>query len=340
MATSLALKYRPQKWDDLVEQDAVKITLAQQIKENNIAHALLFCGSAGCGKTTAARIFANEVNHGYGIPEELDAASHNSVDDIRAIIERAQTKSLEGEYRIIILDESHMLSISAQNALLKILEEPPEKVIFILCTTNPEKLAPTILSRVQRYDFKKISFNGILNRLKFVLDNEDITTWDTDALSYIAKMSNGGMRTSLTLLDRCISYSSDLTVDNVIKALGITGYADMNNLTVCLVKYDFNHVIGVLNDICNSGVDIKSWIKQYTNFVLDVIKYQITSNFDYIQIPNTFADKLNNFKSVDLYWLLDCLVKLNNDLKYDTTPKETVEASLILSAIHQKESES
>ncbi len=339
MAVSLALKYRPQKWEDLVEQDAVKITLAQQIKENNIAHALLFCGSAGCGKTSASRIFANEVNHGCGIPEELDAASHNSVDDIRAIIERAQTKSLDSEYRIIILDESHMLSISAQNALLKILEEPPEKVIFILCTTNPEKLAPTILSRVQRYDFKKISFDGILNRLKFVLTSENIATWDEDALSYIAKMSNGGMRTCLTLLDRCISYSSNLTVDNVIKALGITGYDDMYKLTDYLVKYDFKNVIKTLNDICSSGVDIKNWITQYTNFILDVIKYQITANFDYIQIPNTFSNMLNSLKSFDLYWILDCLVKLDVDLKYDTTPKETVEATLILSAIHKKESD-
>lgn len=334
MAISLAVKYRPQKWDEVVGQTALKITLEQQLKENNIAHALLFCGSSGTGKTTVGRIFANEINNWQGKPIELDAASNNSVDDIRSITEQAKTKSLDSEYKVIILDECHVLSNAAQNALLKILEEPPESTIFILCTTNPEKLLPTILSRVQRYDFKKIAYEAILGRLEYILQSECSEgakyTWNEEALSYIARLGDGGMRASISMLDKCLSYCPNLTVESVTSALGITGYEDMFILMKYLVHKDAKGTIGTLNEIYMSGVDIKQWIKQFTNFILDVEKFQVTGNYLFIQIPNTYDEQLKQADDFDLHWVLDALVKLNSELKYDTTPKETVESWLLL----------
>lgn len=172
---ALALKYRPKTFDDVSEQGAVKAILQNQIDTNTIKHGYLFTGPAGCGKTTAARIFANEINHGLGLPIELDAASNNSVDDIRRICDEAQTKALDSEFKVFILDEVHSLSNQAWQAFLKTLEEPPAKAIFILCTTNPEKIPATILSRVQRYNFQKISQKGIVDRLTYILEQEGYT---------------------------------------------------------------------------------------------------------------------------------------------------------------------
>lgn len=174
MATkALAVKYRPTVWEDVTEQNSTKIILQQQIESGEVKNAYLFCGPAGCGKTTCARIFANEVNHLQGNPIELDAASNNGVDDVRNIIQQAQTQSLNSEYKIFIIDECHALSNSAWQAMLKIIEEPPAKSIFIFCTTNPERIPKTILSRVQRYDFNRISTEGIVNRLKYILEQEN-----------------------------------------------------------------------------------------------------------------------------------------------------------------------
>lgn len=169
---SLATKYRPQSWGDVTEQLSVITILQNQLNTGEIQHAYLFVGSAGCGKTTTARIFAKEINKGRGNPVELDGASNNSVDDVRKIIQQAKVKSMDSEYRIFILDEIHALSNNAWQALLKVLEEPPKTAIFIMCTTNPEKIPKTILSRVQRFDFKRISQQGIVERLKYVLNQE------------------------------------------------------------------------------------------------------------------------------------------------------------------------
>ena len=174
MATkALAIKYRPKTWNDVSEQNSTKIILQQQLESGEVKNAYLFCGPAGCGKTTCARIFANDINKGEGNPIELDAASNNGVEDVRNIIQQAKTKSLDSEYKIFIIDECHALSNSAWQAMLKIIEEPPAKSIFIFCTTNPERIPKTILSRVQRYDFNRISTEGIVNRLKYILEQEN-----------------------------------------------------------------------------------------------------------------------------------------------------------------------
>ena len=165
---ALATKYRPTTFDDVVGQDSTKIILQQQLETGEFKNAYLFVGSAGTGKTTCARIFADEINKHEGTPIELDAASNNGVDDVRNIIQQAKTKSLDSEYKVFIIDECHSLSNTAWQAFLKLIEEPPAKSIFIFCTTNPEKIPKTILSRVQRFDFKRISQDGIVDRLDYI----------------------------------------------------------------------------------------------------------------------------------------------------------------------------
>lgn len=170
---TLAVKYRPLSFDDVVEQDEVKAILRQQLQTGTTKNAYLFVGSAGTGKTTCARIFANEINNFKGNPIEMDAASNNSVDDARDLIQQAKTKSIDSDYKVFIIDECHMLTNAAWNALLKLIEEPPAKSIFIFCTTDPQKIPKTILSRVQRYDFQRISQQGIVDRLKSIIDTEN-----------------------------------------------------------------------------------------------------------------------------------------------------------------------
>ena len=170
---TLAVKYRPQSFDDVTEQSSIKTILQQQLENEEVKNAYLFCGGAGTGKTTCARIFASEINNHQGNPIEMDAASNNGVDDARDLINQAKTKSLDSEYKVFIIDECHMLSTGAWNALLKLIEEPPAKSIFIFCTTDPQKIPKTILSRVQRYDFNRISQEGIVNRLKWIIEMEN-----------------------------------------------------------------------------------------------------------------------------------------------------------------------
>ena len=171
--TSLAVKYRPKDFSDLTEQGAIKDILTNQIETKTFQHGYLFTGPAGTGKTTSARIFANMINQGKGTPIEVDAASNSGVDNIRQIIDDAKKKPLDAEYKIFIIDECHALSSGAWQAMLKLLEEPPKFSIFILATTNPEKIPPTILSRVQRFQFNKISTDGIYQRLKYIIESEN-----------------------------------------------------------------------------------------------------------------------------------------------------------------------
>lgn len=336
--TSLAVKYRPNNWDSVVEQDSTKIILKQQLYSGEFQHAYLFVGGAGTGKTTCARIFANEINEGKGIPIELDAASHSSVDDVRGIIEQAQTKSLYSEYKVFIVDECHSLSGTAWQAFLKLLEEPPAKSIFIFCTTNPEKIPATILSRVQRYNFHRISQEGIHDRLMYIYQTECLENkWQlsqsyVSAFDYIAKIANGGMRDAITLLDKCLSYSTDLTIENVLKAIGNADYVTMMNLTDAIIYADNKEIINIIEDVNADGVDLKQFIKQFLNFVLDVSKYSL-AGIEFTNLPNTEGlVKWLNKKSKEfdkILTLLDILVNLNSEIKYDDNPKYMIEATLL-----------
>lgn len=343
MAQALALKYRPHKFSDLTEQRAVVKILENQIATDTIKHGYLFVGAAGTGKTTSARIFADMINKSFGEPIELDAASNNSVDDIRRITEEAQTKSLDSEYKVFIIDECHMLSNSAWNAFLKTLEEPPAKSIFILCTTNPEKIPATILSRVQRYNFQRISMQGVIDRLKYILVSENaeanengcdgLYIYDENAVDLIAKIADGGMRDAITLLDKCLSYSTVLTVQNVINALGVADYDTMFELTAFLSERNITGMLNLIAGVYESGMDLKQFIKDYFEFILDLNTYKHTESMDSIKLPINYETKL---VEITIYeWqciinLLQVLVDLMNEIKWVQNPKSIIIARFML----------
>ena len=340
MATkALAIKYRPATWDDVTEQSSTKIILQQQLESGEVKNAYLFCGPAGCGKTTCARIFAHDINNGQGNPIELDAASNNGVDDVREIIQQAKTKSLDSEYKIFIIDECHALSNSAWQAMLKIIEEPPAKSIFIFCTTDPQKIPKTILSRVQRYDFQRISQKGIVDRLWLILDTEEYNdidkTVDTEPLEYIAKIADGGMRDAITLMDKCLAYSTDLTMENVVSALGTVDYETMISLSADILVKNTKAVMYIIEALYATGKDIKQFVKQYLQFLLDIQKYGVGCDWKYLQVPRIedYEDWFEDLKSADydkLESVLKAMIKLNADIKWSSTPKYDLEAVLYM----------
>ena len=333
MADTLAVKYRPKSWADVTEQSSIVQTLQNQITNRQIKSAYLFCGGAGTGKTTCARIFANEINQGKGNPIELDAASQNGVDDVREIIQQAKMQSLDSEFKVFILDEVHSFSSNAWQALLKLLEEPPAKSIFIMCTTNPEKIPKTILSRVQRYQFQRISQKGIVDRLDWILSQEISEhnildgNLSIDALEYIAKIADGGMRDAITLLDKCLAFSTEVTLENVVKAVGATDYDTMIRLTKAILADDEATMFEVIDGIHNAGKDLKLFIRSYLEFMLDVCKYDVTKSFEFIKIPQYYKADIEKFLEIGSK-LLKCLLRLNNDIKYDANPKFLIEAEL------------
>lgn len=355
---TLAVKYRPRTFDDVVEQEAIKYILTEQIETNSFKHAYLFCGPAGCGKTTAARIFANELNKGKGNPIEVDAASNNGVDNIREIIDNAKRKALDSEYKVYIVDECHMLSIGAWNAMLKLLEEPPAGTIFIMCTTDPQKIPATILSRVQRYDFSKISLDKIIDRLEYILQKENadiiesscgsqdavadiewaikeginVIEFDSEALEYIAKLAEGGMRDAITMLDKCLSLSPTLTVETVVKALGTVNYGVHFELLYQLASRGSLKAVEVIETVYNSGKDIKQFIKQFQFFVLDVCKYQMFESFKYVAIPELpeYKTKMEDEDYEDCLKVLDWARQLNADIKWESNAKAMIETSILV----------
>lgn len=337
MSKALAIKYRPTDFSSLTEQSAVVTILTNQIETNTIKHGYLFCGGAGTGKTTSARIFANMINKGAGTPIELDAASNNSVEDIRRLCEDAQTQSIDSEYKVFILDEVHSLSNQAWQAMLKTLEEPPAKSIFIFCTTNPEKIPQTILSRVQRYNFQRISLLGVMTRLQNILiwekeEGQNIT-FDIEAIQYIAKIADGGMRDAITLMDKCLSFSSDLTVENVIKALGVADYNTMFDLNNAFFENDKTKLIKIVSDVYSSGMDLKLFIKNYFEFLLDLNVYCLTKDLTMTKIPEIWVDEMKSYGSHE--WsvsnnLLTYITDLQSSIKWEQNPKAVIIAKFIL----------
>lgn len=339
MGRILALEYRPKVFDDVCEQGAVVDILRNQIESGDIKNGYLFVGSSGCGKTTSARIFANEINKGFGNPIELDAASNNGIDDVRRIIDQAKIKSLECQYKVFIIDECHSLSLSAWNALLKILEEPPKHVVFILCTTEPKKVIPTILSRVQRFDFRRISFNGIYNRLKYIIDNEnklgENIQYSEESIQFIAKMAEGGMRLAISMLDKCLGYSHNLDINIVTKALGSMKYDDLFTLLNSILLGDKVNILKIVEKAFLDGLDMKQYISDYANFLLDVNIYCLTKDINKIKIPNLYIDELNKIDSnpnKDLDKLLFNTTQLVNVVKYDDRPKFLILTGLLAQA--------
>ena len=268
---ALYRKFRPQTFSQVKGQDHVVLTLTNQIKNNRAGHAYLFTGTRGTGKTSVAKIFAkavnclhpvdgepcNECEHCKAIMAgnfmdvvEIDAASNTGVDDIRRVIEEIQYTPAKGRYKVYIIDEAHMLSGSAANAFLKTLEEPPEYVIFILATTEPHKLPVTILSRCQRYDFKRISVDTIAQNLSALLDSEGVAS-EEKAVKYIARAADGSMRDAISLLDKCIAFNlgEKLTYANVLSTLGTVDVETFSRLFRAISKGDVALALTIISGI-------------------------------------------------------------------------------------------
>lgn len=340
---TLAVKYRPKSFDDVVEQQAIKDILTDQIETGTFQHSYLFCGPAGCGKTTAARIFANDINGGKGNPIEVDAASNNGVDNVREIIDGARRKSLDSDYKVYIIDECHMLSTGAWNAMLKLLEEPPKTTVFIMCTTDPQKIPATILSRVQRYNFSKISLDNIVKRLKYIIACEvdeilneggpdGAFSYTEEAIQYIAKLADGGMRDSITMMDKCLSLDPDLTIESVVAALGTVDYNTHFDLLMFMECNNKPSAAKLIEDVFNSGKDLKQFVKQFQYFVLDVCKYLMFRDFKYVNIP-ALAEYKGRLEDEDYDMTLKVLEwvrQLNADIKWESNPKAIVQTAIVL----------
>ena len=336
MYIPLYTKYRPQSFEEITEQKEVTEILLNQISSGKIRNSYLFVGASGVGKTTLARILSKVINKGSAGIIEMDAASNNSVDDVRAILSESNYMALDAEYKIYIMDEVHMFSNGAWNSMLKTLEEPPAKTIFMLCTTDPQKIPDTILNRVQRFDLTRISYKGIVDRLRYIVDNEmkdrSITVSD-DSIEYIAKLANGGMRDAITMLDKCMSYKDNIVLEDVVKILGSVDYTLLFNLFFEMYNCNEKQVIEIVEGIYNSGSDLKLFVTQYSNFLSDLCKYKLFGNCDYINIPNIFKESLDRAKNSDsevLKKMLSRMTELKREVKYESLVLPIVETELLL----------
>ncbi len=298
MYQALYRKYRPAGFSDVKGQEHIVTTLVNQIQGGRIGHAYLFCGTRGTGKTTVAKIFARAVNCENPGPEgpcgecamcraiqqqasmnvvEIDAASNNRVDDIRQVIDEVQYSPAEGRYKVYIIDEVHMLSVSAFNALLKTLEEPPSYLIFILATTEAHKIPLTILSRCQRYDFRRIGVETIAERLQELLDREGIEAEDR-ALAYIARQADGALRDGLSLLEQCISFyfGQKLTYENVLKVLGAVDNTVYHELMGTLVRNKVEGAVELIARVVEQGKDLTQFVNEFVWYLRNLLIVKTT----------------------------------------------------------------
>lgn len=297
--TALYREWRPSTFKDVVGQKHITVTLKNQIKNQRIAHAYLFCGTRGTGKTSTAKILAKAVNCldlRDGEPcnecemckkinsnmlidiEELDAASNNSVDNIRSIIEEVYYPPREAKYKVYIMDEVHMLSTGAVNAFLKTLEEPPSNVIFILATTDPQKLPITILSRCQRFDFKRIKSEEIFQRLRFIVNEQGFFA-DDNSLRLISRISDGAMRDALGILDQVISTGNGrVEYEDVVSILGLITNENLINLTDSIIKKDIEQCVKIIEEIIFSGKDSNNIIKDLILHMRNLLIIKVSQN--------------------------------------------------------------
>ena len=350
--TALYRKFRPTTFADVVGQEHITRTLRNQIIADRVGHAYLFNGGRGTGKTSSAKILARAINclnpkDGEPCNEceicrgalngsltdivEMDAASNNSVEDIRSIREEVNFLPTKAKYRVYIIDEVHMLSPGAFNALLKTLEEPPEHVKFILATTEPQKLPATILSRCQRFDFKRISNEDIIKRLKVVCNESNIEITDS-ALNIIAVLSEGAMRDALSILERCIQDGENKIDEDKIKDLvGIPKIAFVNSIAEAIIDYDIDKALKSMDDILNEGKDLNNFLWEIIKYIKDILIYKSSKKADLysedeIANINAISEKVTKEKLVNLIYELS---KLETDIKWSTQKTIMFQAGII-----------
>lgn len=272
--------------------------------------------------TTNARIMANVLNDGNGSVIELDAASNNSVESVRQLVQQMKTFPVGSKWKVFVIDECHCFSSSAWQVFLKVLEESPAKSICVFCTTNPEKIPATILSRVQTFQLSKISLDGINKRLIHVLESEKSEgrniTYTEDAVNYIAKLANGGMRDSLTLLDKALAYSNDINSENLSKALGLPNYDDYFTLLGAYAKKNNEVIASIIHKVYNSGVNFVKWFEGFHSFVVNIVKYIFLQDINKTMIPSHYQNKISNYNvnhSTVCLKLANRLLSLNHELK-------------------------
>lgn len=338
-------KYRPQDFDSVVGQEYTTTLLKNIVKDNKVSHAYIFTGPRGTGKTSSAKIFARAINCLNSIdgnpcnkcenckianenPDiiEIDAASNNSVDDIRDLIENSRLAAAVSKYKVYIIDEFHMLSTSAFNALLLTLEEPPSNVVFILATTDIQSVPITVLSRCQRFDFKPISNEDIVNRLKFVCKKEKIKISD-EALEEISYMSNGGLRDALSILDQISSKDGDIDVDDIIKNFGSISTKKVKDLINKFNEKNVDDIIDSIRDFKENGIDYRiltnKLINEFKNILIDMRKNKFDKDFNFDDIYDLIfelSNSLNNTRNtVDPYIFIEIIL-----LKYINVSRETL----------------
>ena len=354
--TALYRKFRPSEFADVKGQDHIITTLQNQIRANRIGHAYLFCGTRGTGKTTVAKIFAKAVNCEHPVDGspcgecetcrsiaagtsmnviEIDAASNNGVDNIREIREEVAYRPTEGRYKVYIIDEVHMLSIGAFNALLKTLEEPPEYVIFILATTEVHKIPITILSRCQHYDFKRISIETITDRMKELMDTEHVEAEDK-ALRYIAKAADGSMRDALSLLDQCIAFymGQKLTYDNVLEVLGAVDTDVFGRLLRKVIDRDVAGVLDVVDDLVMQGRELTQLAADFTWYLRNLLLVKTSDNIEDVLDVSTenmaqLREEAQMIEPDMLFRYIRIFSELSNQLKYATQKRVMLEVALI-----------
>lgn len=340
--------YRPQSFSDVVGQEHIIRTLQNAIKYNKVAHAYLFSGPRGTGKTTIAKIFAKAVNCENGGLDacnecancleinkgssdaciEMDAASNNGVDDVREIRDKVKYLPTNGKYKVYIIDEVHMLSNSAFNALLKTLEEPPKHIIFILATTEPHKVPATILSRCQRFDFRAVSQADIERRIKHVVLNEKISI-DEEAIRLIARTAEGGMRDALSLLDQVISYGGEhISVEDVYMVSGSVSKEKLIDLVDASINCDNLHALKIVDELLEAGKEIPRIINDLILFYRDMLLYKNVNEYqtDYGDSFKKIAKDVSNKR---LYAYLDILNETLNSIKLSNQKRAFLEMALI-----------